>query len=254
MRMGPFTRRSESSLPPLEGCWCSGTGWLLSRWGWWAWKPPGSTGSPSTTCWKTTSSCRFLTPGTSRSSPVGRPTSRTLSGSASLWSTGWCAPALCLLKRSGSLVHPQNRLSAKCYAGRYETTDLRASALGRRARGIGGGPALVGSHRPPSVPDPACQLQRRERLPDRPLVGLRSPDSTHRHKALQRGGHRRGVAQALFPTQEGPRRLRGGPCRAVGRDASSEPQGVRQGHEPVDLGASCGGEFRGRDHRGAGEC
>src|SRR5215207_8777067 len=80
-----------------------------------------------------------------------------------------------------SLVHPQNRLSAKCYAGRYETTDLRASALGRRARGIGGGPALVGSLRPPSVPDPACQLQRRERLPDRPLVGLRSPDSTHRH-------------------------------------------------------------------------
>src|SRR5215203_4543445 len=103
MRMGPFTRRSESSLPPLEGCWCSGTGWLLSRWGWWAWKPPGSTGSPSTTCWKTTSSCGFLTPGTSRTSPVGRPTSRTLSGSASLWSTGWCAPALCLLKRSGSL-------------------------------------------------------------------------------------------------------------------------------------------------------
>src|SRR5215217_7719674 len=102
MRMGPFTRRSESSLPPLEGCWCSGTGWLLSRWGWWAWRPPGSTGSPSTTCWRTTSSCGFSTPGTSRTSPAGRPMSRTLSGSASLWSTGWCAPASCLLKRSGS--------------------------------------------------------------------------------------------------------------------------------------------------------
>src|SRR5829696_2617894 len=102
MRMGPFTRRSESSLPPLEGCWCSGTGWLLSRWGWWAWRPPGSTGSPSTTCWRTTSSCGFSTSGTSRTSPAGRPMSRTLSGSASLWSTGWCAPASCLLKRSGS--------------------------------------------------------------------------------------------------------------------------------------------------------
>jgi transposase len=38
-----------------------------------------------------------------RTSPVGRPTSRTLSGSASLWSTGWCAPASCHPKRSGSL-------------------------------------------------------------------------------------------------------------------------------------------------------
>jgi hypothetical protein len=35
--------------------------------------------------------------------PAGRPTSRTPSGSASLWSTGWCAPASCHLKRSGSL-------------------------------------------------------------------------------------------------------------------------------------------------------
>ena len=38
-----------------------------------------------------------------RTSPVGRPTSRTLSGSANLWSTGWCAPASCLIKKSGSL-------------------------------------------------------------------------------------------------------------------------------------------------------
>jgi hypothetical protein len=38
-----------------------------------------------------------------RTSPAGRPTSRTLSGSASSWSTGWFAPASCHLKRSGSL-------------------------------------------------------------------------------------------------------------------------------------------------------
>jgi hypothetical protein len=35
--------------------------------------------------------------------PAGRPTSRMLSGSASWWSTGWCAPVLCHRKRSGSL-------------------------------------------------------------------------------------------------------------------------------------------------------
>ena len=36
-------------------------------------------------------------------SPAGRPTSRTPSGSASSLSTGWCAPASCLPKRSESL-------------------------------------------------------------------------------------------------------------------------------------------------------
>jgi transposase len=39
-------------------------------------------------------------------SQVGRPTSRTPSGSASLLRTGWCAPALCHRKRSGSLKEP----------------------------------------------------------------------------------------------------------------------------------------------------
>jgi transposase len=34
---------------------------------------------------------------------AGRPMSRTLSGSASLWSTGWCAPASCRRRRFGSL-------------------------------------------------------------------------------------------------------------------------------------------------------
>jgi hypothetical protein len=41
-------------------------------------------------------------------SPVGRPTSRTPSGSASWWSTGWCVPALCHRKRSGSLERVMN--------------------------------------------------------------------------------------------------------------------------------------------------
>ena len=40
-------------------------------------------------------------------------------------------------------MHPKNRLYAKCYADRHETTNLRAPALGRRARGFGGEPALV---------------------------------------------------------------------------------------------------------------
>jgi transposase len=35
-------------------------------------------------------------------SPAGRPTSRTLSGSASLWSMDWCVLASCRPKRSGS--------------------------------------------------------------------------------------------------------------------------------------------------------
>ena len=35
-------------------------------------------------------------------SPAGRPTSKTPSGSASCSSTGWCAPASCRQKRSGS--------------------------------------------------------------------------------------------------------------------------------------------------------
>src|SRR5215217_5811455 len=151
------------------------------------------------------------------------------------------------------LVHLQNRLSAKCYAGRHETTDLRASALGRRARVLGGGPALVRRLRPPSLPDPPRKLQGRERLPDCPLVGLRSPDGAQRREALQRGGPRRSAAQALFSTQEGTRCLRGGAGRAVGRDASSKSHGVRQGHEPVDAGAGRQGELRGGDYRGASE-
>jgi transposase len=37
-----------------------------------------------------------------RTSPVGRPMFRTRRGSASLLSTGWCVPASCRRKRSGS--------------------------------------------------------------------------------------------------------------------------------------------------------
>jgi hypothetical protein len=42
----------------------------------------GSTGSPSTTCSRTTSSCSWSTPSTSRTCPVERPTSPTRTGSA----------------------------------------------------------------------------------------------------------------------------------------------------------------------------
>src|SRR5215208_7453443 len=101
------------------------------------------------------------------------------------------------------LVHSQNRLSAKCYADRHETTDLRASAFGRRARGPGGRPALVRRLRPPSLPDPPCQLQGRERLRHSPLVGLRSPDGAHSHKALQRGG----IEEALRKRSSRPERV-----------------------------------------------
>ena len=101
-RAGLFTRRSGSSYnhPRAVGAqdWLASFGVKLV-----GMEATGLTGSPSTTCWRTTSSCGFLTPATSRTSPAGRPTSRTPSGSASLWSTGWYAPASCLRKRSGSL-------------------------------------------------------------------------------------------------------------------------------------------------------
>jgi hypothetical protein len=108
-----------------------------------------------------------------------------------------------LLRRICLLVHSQNRLSAKCYADRHETTDLRASAFGRGARGPGGRPALVRRLRPPSLPDPPCQLQGRERLCHSPLVGLRSPDGAHSHKALQRGG----IEEALRKHSSRPERV-----------------------------------------------
>src|SRR3954463_1494651 len=126
-----------------------------------------------------------------------------------------------------ALMHLQSRLSARCYDGWYETTYLRASDLGRRARGFGGRLALARRFRPPPLSDPARQLPRRERLQDRPLVGLRLPDGAHRHKALQRGGPQRGSAPAPFSAQEDPCPLRRGAGRAVARDASSKPQGVR---------------------------
>jgi DNA polymerase family A len=60
--------------------------------------------------------------------------------------------------RSYALVHLQSRLSVRCYDGRHETTYLRASIFGRRARGLGGRSALVGRLRPPPLSDLARQL------------------------------------------------------------------------------------------------
>ena len=151
-----------------------------------------------------------------------------------------------------SLVHPQSRLSARCYPARHETTDLRASALGRRARGPGGRSALVRRLRPPPLPDPTRELSGRERLPHRPLFGLRPANRAHRREAVQRGGPQRGTAQALFPTQERPGRLPHRTRRAVARVAPPEPEGVRQADEPLDARDSGGGESRGGPDRRKG--
>jgi hypothetical protein len=124
-------------------------------------------------------------------------------GSPDIPLDGVMQDAAYLLRRICLLVHSQNRLSAKCYADRHETTYLRASAFGRGARGPGGRPALVRRLRPPSLPDPPCQLQGRERLCHSPLVGLRSPDGAHSHKALQRGGASKRRCASTLPDPRG---------------------------------------------------
>jgi hypothetical protein len=124
-------------------------------------------------------------------------------GSPDIPLDGVMQDAAYLLRRICLPVHSQNRLSAKCYADRHETTDLRASAFGCGARGPGGRPALVRRLRPPSLPAPPCQLQGRERLCHSPLVGLRSPDGAHSHKALQRGG----IEEALRKHSSRPERV-----------------------------------------------
>src|SRR5215216_5383611 len=62
-------------------------------------------------------------------SPAGRPTSKTPSGSASCSSTGWCAPASCRQKRSGSLG-----TSPATARGRYKSAPRRSSVLRRCSR------------------------------------------------------------------------------------------------------------------------
>jgi hypothetical protein len=68
----------------------------------------------------------------------------------------------------------------------YEKTYFCASLERRRARSPGGGPPLVRCFRPPSVPNSAGQLQRRERLPDRQRPRVQPADCAQRHPRLQR--------------------------------------------------------------------
>jgi hypothetical protein len=75
----------------------------------------------------------------------------------------------------------------------HEKTNLRASLERRRARSPGGGDALLRCFRPPSVPNPAGQLQGRERLPDRQKPRVQPQDRSQRHPRL----NERGLAGAL---------------------------------------------------------
>ncbi len=110
----------------------------------------------------------------------------------------------------------------------HEKTYLRASTLGRRARGLGGGPpALEGCLRPTPLPDPARQRQGRDLLHHRPDLRLPRPDRPKRHQALRGGRHRGGAHAGLAPPAHGshglPRRAR----RKVARAAPSESPRLR---------------------------
>src|SRR6266545_316854 len=123
-----------------------------------------------------------------------------------------------------------------CYPPWHETADLCASPHGRRARGPGGGLALVRCLHPAPLPDPARQRPRRVGARHRSRPGLRRPDGAQRDPRLQYPGPR-GVNARLLPPAHHPRRLRPAPRRAPARAAASQPARLRPPDQPVDAGA-----------------
>src|SRR5215211_6910227 len=83
------------------------------------------------------------------------------------------------------LVHIQNRCRVRRYSGNHETSDLRPFTLGHRKRAVGNRPTLQGRFRHAPSPDHPRQRERRARLDNSPLVGMRLPDGARRYPRFQ---------------------------------------------------------------------
>ncbi len=139
------------------------------------------------------------------------------------------------------------------YPPRHETTNLRASDLGRRARVPGGRLALVGCFSPPTLPNTSRQRPGRERLPDRPQPQVQPADRPQRHPHLQRRRSSGGVEQGLLQATHHSRGLRLRGRRATQGGASSGPSALWQREQPVDLADGRRGELGGRAYHREGE-
>src|SRR5918994_1800321 len=87
------------------------------------------------------------------------------------------------------LVHIQNRCRVRRYSESHETSDLRPFTFGHRKRAVANRATLLRGLRHAPSPDHPRQPQRRTRLPDSPLAGLRLPDGArcHPHDFDRRG-------------------------------------------------------------------
>src|ERR687897_398931 len=135
----------------------------------------------------------------------------------------------------------------------HETTYLCASLERRRARSPRGGPPLVRCFRPPSVPNSAGQLQRRERLPDRQESWLQPPDRAQRHPRFQRQRTSGGPSARLQTSSYHSSGLRPRAGRGPARVVAQKPSRIRQSKQPVDDGYGRRSELRGGAHERAGK-
>src|SRR5215216_7192270 len=133
----------------------------------------------------------------------------------------------------------------------HEKTNLRASLERRRARGPGGGAALVRCIRPPSVSNPAGEFQGRERLPDRHKPWLQPPDRTQRHPRLQRTGAPGGAAARLETSSYDSSGLRSQAGRGLAGVVAQKPSRIRQAKQPVDSRVRRRGQLRRRPYEKA---
>src|SRR5918994_6276834 len=138
------------------------------------------------------------------------------------------------------------------YAVRHDTSDVRASRDGRRARAAGGRLALVRRVSPPSVPDSARQRTGGTDQPDRSRALLHRPDRPRGAPRLQPAWAGRPHAR-LAPRQDHPPRFRAHRGGAAARPLAPEPADVRQTHEPLDPGAGGRGELRRGAHPDPGQ-
>jgi hypothetical protein len=144
-----------------------------------------------------------------------------------------------------------DEMVVKVYLLRYEKTRLCASLERRRARNPGGGIALAGCLHLAPLPDTSRQRQGRERLPDRPLLGLQPPDSAQRHPRLQREGSPAGASARLQTSAHRSQGLPGFPTgRGLAQAFAPHAQGVPQRHESLDAGLGRRGQLRRGLNRG----
>ncbi len=138
------------------------------------------------------------------------------------------------------------------YGGSHETSNIRTSAFGKRARGPRGGAALQRRFRDAPMPNTPGELSRTLSSEDRPEPGMRLANGQERHPRLRRSRPSRPHARLLAP-QARPCRFRREERRSLEGDAPPLAEGgVRIRHEIVDLGDGRRGRLRAGPHREAG--